>query len=217
MSEKDLKTSKRLPRVLLVDDEEHFREAMKKQLSARGYYVLDEKNGFDAIKVVRHKNPEVVILDQKMPVMDGIEALQEIKKVRPEVQVIMLTGHGSTDDATETGKHDVFKYMEKPCGIEELVQTITAARQARIHAMARNEIADIKRHSFKDWLIGAHNARPGLILLGVLLFALILMMPVSDRLNTLVTTEKTGWVKQSEMKPGGFNIRLWILLKLFFA
>ena len=208
--ENGFKKPKRLPRILLVDDEDHFREAMKKQLSVRGYYVLDEKNGFDAIKVVRHKNPEVVILDQKMPVMDGIEALQEIKKVRPEVQVIMLTGHGSTDDATETGKHDVFKYMEKPCGIEELVKTITAARQARIHAMARNEIADIKRHSFKHWLIGAHNARPGLILLGVLLFALILMMPVSDRLKTLVTTEKTGqmtditagYAYYQKMKPG---------------
>jgi sodium-dependent dicarboxylate transporter 2/3/5 len=122
----------------------------------------------------------------------------------------MLTGHGSTDDATETGKHDVFKYMEKPCGIEELVKTITAARQARIHAMARNEIADIKRHSFKHWLIGAHNARPGLILLRVLLFALVLMMPVSDRLKTLVTTAKTGQITDitagyayyQKMKPG---------------
>jgi len=139
MSEKVLKSSKRMPRILLVDDEDHFREAMKKQLSVRGYYVLDVKNGYEAIKVVRHKNPEVVILDQKMPVMDGIQALQEIKKVRPEVQVIMLTGHGSTDDAAETGKHDVFKYMQKPCGIEALVKSIKDARQARIHAMARHE------------------------------------------------------------------------------
>ncbi len=192
MTENVLKKSKRMPKILLVDDEDHFREAMKKQLTVRGYYVLDVKNGYEAIKVVRHENPEVVILDQKMPVMDGIQALQEIKNVRPEVQVIMLTGHGSTDDAAETGKHDVFKYMEKPCGIEELVKSIKDARQARIHAMARNEITEVKRHSLKHWLVGAHNARPGLIMLGALLFALILMMPTADRLNTLLSAPKTG-------------------------
>ena len=190
--ENGLEKPKRLPRILLVDDEDHFREAMKKQLSVRGYYVLDVKNGYEAIKVVRHKNPEVVILDQKMPVMGGIEALQEIKKVRPEVQVIMLTGHGSTEDAAETGKYDVFKYMEKPCGIEELVRSIKDARQARIHAMARNEITEVKRNSLKHWLVGAHNARPGLLILGALLFALILMMPTSDRLKTLISSPKTG-------------------------
>ena len=62
--------------------------------------MLDVSNGEDAIKTVRHENPQVVILDQKMPGMDGIQTLKEIKKVRPEVQVIMLTGHGSIESAT---------------------------------------------------------------------------------------------------------------------
>jgi len=206
----EINNLKNMPRVLLVDDEDHFREAMKKQLTVRGYEVLDVKTGYDAIKVVRHKKPEVVILDQKMPVMDGIQALKEIKSIRPEIQVIMLTGHGSTDDATETGKHDVFKYMHKPCGIDELVGNIEGARQERIYAMARHEIAEVKRNSLWQWLVGVHNARPGLIILGALLFALILMMPTSGRLNTLITAQKTGvsgdmiagYAYYRDMKPG---------------
>ena len=112
-----------------------------------------------------------MVLDQKMPGMDGIQTLKEIKKIRPEVQVIMLTGHGSTESARVSGKHDVSFYLEKPCGIDELVSVIEAAEQERIHALARHEIPDIKRTSVEQWLIGAHNARPGVIILGLILFA----------------------------------------------
>ena len=101
-------------KVLLVDDEEHFRQALAKQLSVRGFRVLDVSSGGEAIKLVRHKSPEVIILDQRMPGMDGIQTLKELKKIRPEVQVVMLTGHGSAESARITGKHDVFQYLEKP-------------------------------------------------------------------------------------------------------
>lgn len=196
--------------ILLVDDEDHFRNAMNKQLSSRGYKVYDVKGGFDAIKIVRHKNPEVIILDQKMPDMDGIQTLKEIKGIRPEAQVIMLTGHGSTEDATETGRHDVFKYMLKPCGINELVENIEAARQERVYAMQRNEIAVVKRHSLKQWLIGVHNARPGLIILGALLFLTMVLIPTPDRMAYLFAKAKTGdadtaitgYAYYRNMKPG---------------
>ena len=78
-------------------------------------------------RLVRHENPEVVVLDQKMPRMDGVQTLKEIKKIRPEVQVIMLTGHGSTEAARVSGKHDVSYYLDKPCGIDELIGVIQAA------------------------------------------------------------------------------------------
>ena len=184
--------NRKLPGILLVDDEDHFREATNKQLTARGYTVYESDSGFDAIKIVRHENPEVVVLDQKMPGMDGIETLKEIKKVRPETQVIMLTGHGSTQAAAETGRHDVFKYMQKPCGINELIEGIEAARQERLYAMARHEIPDVQRHSLRQWLIGVHNARPGLIILGAILFAVIILLPPSARLETLVSAEKVN-------------------------
>ncbi len=184
-------------KVLLVDDEDQFRKALSRQLSVRGFTVLDVSNGEDAIKVVRHENPEVVVLDQKMPRMDGVQTLKEIKKIRPEVQVIMLTGHGSTEAARVSGKHNVSYYLDKPCGIDELIGVIQAAGQDRIHALARHEIPDVKRNSFVQWLIGAHHARPGVIILGALLFATIALLPTPKKLKALLTSEKSGQIAES--------------------
>lgn len=183
--------------VLLIDDEERFRKALASQLSNRGFNVMDTSNGEDAIKIVRHKNPEVVILDQKMPGMDGIQTLKELKNIRPEVQIIMHTGHGGTESARITGKHGVFYYLEKPCDLDELIRVVNAAFEERKHALARHEIPDTQKSSLKEWLIGAQNARPGIIMLGVLLFTMIVMMPTPKMLDTFLTAEKTGEIGES--------------------
>ncbi len=180
------------PRILLIDDEDRFRQALAQQLKVRDYIVLDTSNGEDAIKIVRHENPEVVILDQKMPGMDGIQTLREIKKLRPEIQVIMHTGHGSVESARLTGKHDVFCYLEKPCALDDLIKVIGDAAAERVNALARHEIPEIKRSGLKDWLIGVHNARPGIILLCLFLFAGLVLMPTPPSLETFLISKKTG-------------------------
>ncbi len=179
-------------RVLLIDDEDRFRENLGRQLALRGFDVMDVSNGEDAIKVVRHENPEVVVLDQKMPGMDGIQTLKDLKKIRPEVQVIMHTGHGSIESARLTGKHDVFSYLEKPCPLDDLIKTIRAAAEERVYAMARHEIPDVQKTSLKNWLMGVQNARPGVIMLGIILFALIIFMPAPKQLETFLSAKKTG-------------------------
>jgi solute carrier family 13 (sodium-dependent dicarboxylate transporter), member 2/3/5 len=178
------------PIVLLIDDEDQFRITLSKRLSKRGYHVIDVDNGEDAIKMVRHENPEVVLLDLKMPGMDGIQTLRELKKIRPEVQIVMLTGHGDVESARVTGKHDVYGFLQKPCPMEEIVEIIESARQERHYAMARHEIPDIEKKNLMTWLIGVQNRRPGFMILGVLIFALLYFLPPSDRLNSLLTTEK---------------------------
>ena len=178
------------PIILLIDDEDQFRTTLARRLSMRGYNVLDVDNGEDAIKIVRHDNPEVVLLDLKMPKMDGIQTLRELKNIRPEVQVIMLTGHGDVESARVTGKHDVFGFLQKPCPVDEVIEKIEAARQERHYAMARHEIPDIEEKSLWSWLIGVQNARPGIIILGALIFAFLYFLPPSDRLRLLLTTEK---------------------------
>jgi len=189
-----------MPLILLIDDEDRFRQSLARQLKVRNFLVLDTNSGEDAIKIVRHANPDVVILDQKMPGMDGVQTLQEIKKVRPEVQVIMHTGHGSVDSARITGKHDAFDYIEKPCAVDDMIGIIQRALEERKNAMARHEIPDVKRGGFKDWFVGVHNARPGIILLGVLLFLVIAFLPNPRGLMDLLTVEKTG--KQGESIAG---------------
>jgi sodium-dependent dicarboxylate transporter 2/3/5 len=209
-AESEMAAAKDAVRVLLVDDEDPFRTALKRQLSVRGYDVLDVSNGEDAIKAVRHEHPEVVVLDQKMPGMDGIQTLKELKKIKPEIQVIMLTGYVSTESARITGKHDVFQYLSKPCDLSDLTASIEAAGQERIYALARHEIPAIERSSLKKWLIGAHNHRPGLILLGLAFFALMVTMPASPELMTILTATKTGQAGEKiagysdyrKMKPG---------------
>ena len=180
------------PTILLIDDEDRFRQALARQLEVRDFNVLDTSNGEDAIKLVRHKNPEVVVLDQKMPGMDGIQTLKEIKKLRPEMQVIMHTGHGCMESARITGKHDVFNYLEKPCPLDDLIKVIRAALEERVNALARNEIPEIKKSSLLDWLIGVQNARPGVIILGTLLFMGIIFMPVPHQLEAFLVSKKTG-------------------------
>lgn len=183
---KNLKT-----RVLIIDDEDRFRESLSKQLTHRGFEVFDVSNGEDAIKIVRHENPEVVILDQKMPGMDGLQTLKELKQIRPEVQIIMHTGHGSIESARITGKHDVFSYLEKPCPLDELITAINNAAQERVYAMAKHEIPEVKKNNLKEWLIGVQNARPGFILLGIFLFISILIIP-APKLTALLSEKKAG-------------------------
>lgn len=185
---------KDVPKILLIDDEDRYRVALARQLKVRGFDVLDSDNGEDAIKIVRHENPEVVILDQKMPGMDGIQTLRELKKIRPEVQIVMCTGHGSTESARLTGKYDVFAYLEKPSSIDEIINVIEGARKERTYALAKHEIPEIKNSGLFSRLIGAPNARPGIIALGVFLFFIIAFMPTPDSLKTLLTATKEGVV-----------------------
>ena len=179
-------------RVLLVDDEDAFRKALARQLSARGYDVLDVGGGEEAIRVARHQEPDVIVLDQMMPGMDGIETLQEIKRINPAVQVIMLTGYADTESARVTGKHDVYQYLGKPCELQTLIQAIEAARQEHAFAHVRHEIPDVRTERFWSWFFGVPNHRPGIIVLGFLLFVSILLMPTPQKLSDLLTAPKTG-------------------------
>lgn len=114
--------------ILLVDDEVPFVETMTKRLSKRGLQVISSLSGEKALKVMEsNRNLDVVILDVKMPGMDGIQVLQEMKKRFPLVEVIMLTGHATIETAVEGMKLGAFDYLMKPCGIDELIYKVQEA------------------------------------------------------------------------------------------
>ncbi len=114
--------------VLLVDDEVPFVETMTKRLSRRGVNVSTAHSGQEALEAVgREAVLEVVILDVKMPGMDGIDTLREIKKGHPLVEVIMLTGHATVESAIEGMKLGAFDYLLKPCDIDVLLGKVKEA------------------------------------------------------------------------------------------
>ncbi len=189
-----------MPRVLLVDDEDKFRESMASRLRLRGYDVVDVTNGEDAIKKVRSDDEiDVVVLDRKMPGMSGEQTLKEVRTFRPAIQVIMLTGHGSLGSAMEVGKLEAFSYLQKPCELEDLIKTIEEARENKVFAMERYEIPRVEKGSAWKWLKGSHNSRPGVIMLAVLVFIGILALPTPKRLMQIVSAPKTGQLTDSNM------------------
>ena len=111
--------------VLLVDDEVPFVEAMSRRLKKRDINVLTSFNGFEALDVLEEdRSVEVVILDVKMPGMDGIETLGEIRKKFPLVEVIMLTGHATVETGIEGMKLGAFDYLMKPCDMDVLIDKL---------------------------------------------------------------------------------------------
>lgn len=121
--------------IMLVDDEVPFVEAMTKRLARRDLEVDQAFSGDEALKKLADgTRTEVVILDVKMPGMDGIETLREIKSRHPLVEVIMLTGHATVESAIEGMKRGAFDYLMKPCEVDLLMEKLReAAEKKRAH------------------------------------------------------------------------------------
>ena len=109
-------------KLMLVDDEERFLTTTQKLLAKKGYEALTATSGAAALETLEQKNVHVVILDVKMPGMDGIATLQEIKRQFPLVEVIMLTGHATVESAVDGLKSGATDYLMKPTDIDELLQ-----------------------------------------------------------------------------------------------
>jgi len=121
--------------VLLVDDEVPFVETMTKRLTKRDLDVSTAFNGQEALdKLEQSRSIEVVILDVKMPGMDGLETLGKIRKKYPLVEVVMLTGHATVESAIEGMKLGAFDYLMKPCDMDILISKVgEAAKKKRAH------------------------------------------------------------------------------------
>ncbi len=114
-------------KVLLVDDEDRFRINTAAVLKRRGFGVITAESGYEAVEEIRNVDIDVVVLDISMPGMDGHETLRKLKKIQPDIEVIMLTGYGSLDSALEGWHEGVFAYLTKPCSIDFLMQRINEA------------------------------------------------------------------------------------------
>ncbi len=124
-------------KVLVIDDEMRFLETTAKLLRRRGFETLTASSGLRALDIVATEPVDVVILDVKMPGIDGIEVLKRIKLTRPAAEVIMLTGHVSLESAVDGLKYGACDYVMKPCDIEDLVTKIEAAYERKLALQSR--------------------------------------------------------------------------------
>ncbi len=114
-------------RVLLVDDEEELIDYLSKRLLREGFTIKAVRSGLDAIEAAKQECFDAAIVDLKMPGMDGLETMVQLKKHRPFFPCIMLTGHGSVDAALASGRSGAFLFLEKPADHEQLIQGIHQA------------------------------------------------------------------------------------------
>ncbi len=129
-------------KILLVDDEVDFTENMTRLLKNRGYLVSAVNSGDMAIKALQENKFDVMVLDLKMPGMDGITTLQEVKKLELFTETLILTGHGAIHTALEAMKLGAYDYLTKPCEIEELVAKIQGAGKKK----DEKELKDMQNH-----------------------------------------------------------------------
>ena len=131
-------------KVLLVDDEKDFIEMLSLRLKEVGEKITVAYSGQEGLDALGKADIDVVILDIKMPGMDGIETLTEIKKKHPLVEVIMLTGHGSTETAVQGMKLGAFDYLMKPADFNDLNAKLEGARKRKDEQEERIRKAEAK-------------------------------------------------------------------------
>jgi DNA-binding NtrC family response regulator len=139
-------------KVLLVDDEVDFLEIMGERLEARGIEVSISSSAEEAVKRIETDMFDAVILDLQMPGMNGLEALQQIKERRPEIQVILLTGHATVEKGVEAIKLGAMDFVEKPADLELLEEKIAKAHKKKMLIVEKDSqdrvINALKKYGF---------------------------------------------------------------------
>ncbi len=179
------------PRVLLVDDEIDFLSSLAQRLELRGLPVLTAGSGPEALEILDREPLDVVVLDVRMPGMDGIETLRRIKDRHPQVQVVMLTGHADLESSIEGMRFGFFDYLTKPVKLAQLVEKIDEAFSRR----RGEEVAG--RETFTDKLQEHMIVADRLASLGELAAS------IAHEINNplAVISEAAGWLRSRAGRP----------------
>jgi DNA-binding NtrC family response regulator len=132
-------------KMMLVDDEERFLSTTQKLLQKKGYDVLVASGGAEALELLRIHPVHVVILDVKMPGMDGNATLKEIKRLFPMIEVIMLTGHATVESAIDGLKSGASDYLMKPADVGDLIQKAEEAYARRQNLESKIRVAQMRK------------------------------------------------------------------------
>lgn len=113
--------------ILLVDDEEEFVTTLAERLEIRGFQPEAATSGQQAMELMENRHFDVMVLDVKMPGMSGLKVMEKARELRPDLPIILLTGHGSTDDGVQGMHQGAFDFLMKPLDIDELISKISEA------------------------------------------------------------------------------------------
>ncbi|NWH06602.1 response regulator [Desulfobacter latus] len=133
-------------KVLIIDDEQEFTQALAERMTTRGMTVSTSSSAIEGLKNVEEHSFDVVVLDLQMPEMDGIETLKVLKKKKPELQVILLTGHATVEKGIEAMKLGAMDLLEKPADLTTLTEKIKKAQAKKmilVEKKAEERIKDI--------------------------------------------------------------------------
>ncbi len=178
----------KMPRILVVDDETAMRQSLKDWLMEDDYEVDLAASGEDAISMARDRSWDIILLDLKMPGMDGLETMSRLKKMIPETEILMMTAYGSIDTAVQAMKEGAFDYLVKPFDPDEidmLIKKIVAHKELVLeNILLRKKLAE--RHQY-DEIIGKSDAMQGV-------FDLISRVARAD--STVLITGESGTGKE---------------------
>ncbi len=137
-------------KVLLVDDEKEFLEIMSDRMEARGMIVTTADSADKALAIIKKETFDAIIMDFQMPGMDGMDALKSIKDLKPELQIILLTGYGTVEKTVEAMKIGATDFIQKPADLEALTEKIKKAKAQKmliVEKQTEDKIKDIlQRH-----------------------------------------------------------------------
>ncbi|MBI4791424.1 MAG: response regulator [Deltaproteobacteria bacterium] len=139
-------------KVLLVDDEEEFCNMLSERLETRGLKVNAVLSGEEAVNRAAKQNFDAIILDLAMPGMDGLQTLRRIKEIRPDLEILMLTGHGTVKSGIEAMKLGAEDFLEKPVDMKVLLEKISEAKHKRmliLEKKSQQEVEEILKS--KSW------------------------------------------------------------------
>jgi len=139
-------------KVLLVDDEQEFTEVLSERMRSRGLQVVTADSGPSALEKAEHESFDAIILDIKMPGMDGIETLRRLRKINPNLQVIMLTGQATVKAGIEATRLGALDFLEKPADLRQILEKVDQAKTNKmllVEEQNEEKIKDILKS--KGW------------------------------------------------------------------